>query len=55
MKKKIFYVSPQITLVGYTSKQILCQSDGGAGEWEENEFTPLNSAVSISLLSTENF
>ena len=41
MEKKLFYVSPQTTLVGYSSKQILCQSGGGAGEWEEDEFIPV--------------
>ena len=41
MEEKIIYQSPQAALAGYASKQVLCQSGGGAGTWEEEEFVTL--------------
>ena len=41
MEKKFIYESPQASLVGYASRQVLCQSGGGAGDFEEETFDSL--------------
>lgn len=41
MEKKFIYESPEASLTGYASRQVLCQSGGGAGDFEEETFDSL--------------